>query len=174
MFSQQGDKAERGTRRFQASCPGFRQNLYRNDYLYFHRPFSNSRSINCLSATESPSSVIPGFLRFKARRIGWHPCVISAARRIPLRVLPIYRLTGIWSSIVASGRGAPFDADLSATRVCVDGFRLPAGHHFPAAGSSRGYPPGARLAFPRASKHWRALFIEVAADMALLWNFQVA
>ena len=127
---------------------------------------------HCHSATEPPSSVIPGFLRFKARRIGWHPFVISAARQIPPRVLSHHRLTGEGPSVAASGRGAPFDADLSATRVCVDGFRLPAGHHFPAADSFRGYPPGARLAFPRASKHWFALFIEVAADMVPIWNFQ--
>ena len=64
------------------------------------------------------TSVIPGFLRFKARRIGWHPSVITAAKPLPLkRVLSHHRLTGDRPSIIAPGRVVPFDANSSATQV---------------------------------------------------------
>ena len=87
-----------------------------------HRPF---RKIKCLplvelchSATVPASSVIPGFIRFKARRIGWHPSAIPAARPGFLkRVLPCHRLTSGRSSIAAPGRAVPFDANSSATQV---------------------------------------------------------
>lgn len=82
-------------------------------------------SCNCHSATGSASSVIPGFLRFKARCIGWHPCVISAAKPIPHGVLSIQRLTDVWPSIIASGRAVPFAANDSATWVCCWRFPPP-------------------------------------------------
>lgn len=72
--------------------------------------------VNCHSATGSASSVIPGFLRFKARRIGWHPSGITAANPLSLkRVLSCHRLTDNRPSIIAPGRVVPFDACSLAT-----------------------------------------------------------
>ena len=87
-----------------------------------HRPFRKIKSLLlvelCHSATVPASSVIPGFLRFKARRIGWHPSAMSAAKpTFLMRVLPCRRLTFGRSSIVAPGRAVPFDAGSSATQV---------------------------------------------------------
>ena len=94
-------------------------------------------SCNCHSATGSASSVIPGFLRFKARCIGWHPCVILAAKPIPHRVLSVHRLTDVWPSIIASGRAVPFAANDSATRVCCWRFPPPLRTSLYASRSSR-------------------------------------
>ena len=72
----------------------------------------------CHSATVPTTSVIPGLLRFKARRIGWHPSGTPAAKPAPLkRVLSRHRLTGDRPSIIAPGRVVPFDANSSATQV---------------------------------------------------------
>ena len=145
IFSQQEDKSEPAARRPQASCPSFRLYLYGIDYPQVHRPFRKNRQFfnslftntNCHSATGSASSVIPGFLRFKARCIGWHPCVILAAKPIPHRVLSVHRLTDAQPSIAASGRAVPFAANDSATRVCCWRFPPPLRTSLYASRSSR-------------------------------------
>ena len=76
-----------------------------------HSENPNSDCSQCHSATVPTSSVIPGFLRFKAGCIGWHPSGIAAAKPLFLkRVLSCHRLTGDRPSIVATGRVVPFDA----------------------------------------------------------------
>ena len=57
-------------------------------------------------------------------------------------------------------------------RFPVGGFRLPSGHHCQEADLPRGYPHRIKLSFPCASKHWRALFIELVIRMVQIWNCQ--
>ena len=161
IFSQQEDKSEPAARRPQASCPSFRIYLYRIGCLQVHRPFRNfgkfldskkasirTQVLYCHSATVSASSVIPGFLRLKARRIGWHPCIISAAKPIPHRVLSIHRLTDEWPSIVASGRAVPFAANDSATWVSCWRFPPPFRTSLSGSRSSR------RVSSPVQAEHF--------------------
>ena len=56
----------------------------------------------------------------------------------------------------------------------VGGFRLPVSHHFPTADLSRQVSLSVRAEIPRASKHWHALFIELAIGMVQIWNCQVS
>ena len=86
--------------------------------VHSEKPKIGPFSKYCHSATVPTTSVIPGFLRFKARRIGWHPSAIPAARPVFLiRVLSCHRLTGDRPSIIAPGRIVPFGANSSATQV---------------------------------------------------------
>ena len=57
-------------------------------------------------------------------------------------------------------------------RFPVGGFRLPSLHHCQEADLPGGYPRRIKLNFPCASKHWRALFIELIIRMVQIWNFQ--
>ena len=68
------------------------------------------------------TSVILGFLRFKAERVVWLPSVISVSTPIPHRVILAQR-----ASIAAPGRFEPFDANSLATHVIFGGFRLSLG-----------------------------------------------
>ena len=97
-------------------------------------------SKNCHSATVPASSVIPGFLRLKARRIAWHPCVLPAATPVLHRVLSVQRLTDVRPSVIAPGRAVPFAANDSATWVCCWRFPPPRGHHCQQADPPGGYP----------------------------------
>ena len=86
--------------------------------VHSEKPTIGPFSKYCHSATVPTSSVIPGFLRFKAGCIGWHPSGIAAAKPLFLkRVLSCHRLTGDRPSIIAPGRVVPFDANSSATQV---------------------------------------------------------
>ena len=68
IFRQQEDKPEPAARRLQTTCHGFPLNPYRIDYLQIHHPFSRMKSLWLLLPA---TSVIPGFLRFTAKRIVW-------------------------------------------------------------------------------------------------------
>ena len=82
IFRQREDKPEPAARRLQTTCPGFPLSPYRIDYLQIHHPFSQVKSLWLLLPA---TSVIPGFLRFTAKRIDWHSlfptgCQASASR----------------------------------------------------------------------------------------------
>ena len=59
-------------------------------------------------------------------------------------------------------------------RFPIGGFRLPSGHHCQEADLPGRYPCRIKLSFPCASKHWRALFIELIIRMVQIWNCQAA
>jgi len=116
------------------------------------------------------SSVIPEFLRFKARRIGWPPCRHPGCHTGTLSGLFSHR-----ERLLLRPEG-PYILMRTILRhaTYVGGFRLPVSHHFPTADLSRQVSLSVRAEIPRASKHWHALFIELAIGMVQIWNCQVS